>query len=114
MGSSGGCQDPGKVFKGKKMAGHMGNKTRTVQNLLVYQIDPDRDLVFVEGHVPGKRGSMVRVKDAVKKLNQQFQLPYPTYVYDQEEIDRISSNVEAGNRYIVVDPPNENPLATLN
>lgn len=66
-GSTGQCQDPGKVFKGKKMAGQMGNRTRTQQNLQVVQIDADRGLLLIKGSVPGAKGSLVRVIDAVKK-----------------------------------------------
>jgi large subunit ribosomal protein L3 len=66
-GSTGQCQDPGKVFKGKKMAGHMGNKNVTIQNLQVVEIDEEKGLVIVSGNVPGSKGSYVFVKDAIKK-----------------------------------------------
>jgi large subunit ribosomal protein L3 len=66
-GSTGQCQDPGKVFKGKKMAGHMGATRVTTQNLEVIRIDNDRGLVLVKGAVPGSKGSWVTVRDAVKK-----------------------------------------------
>ncbi|MCK8464437.1 50S ribosomal protein L3 [Aliiroseovarius sp. S1339] len=66
-GSTGQCQDPGKVFKGKKMAGHMGNVRVTTQNLEVVKTDADRGLVFIKGAVPGSKGGWVTVKDAVKK-----------------------------------------------
>ena len=66
-GSVGQCQDPGKVFKGKKMAGHMGTARVTTQNLQVVRIDTDRGLVMVKGAVPGNKGGWVTVKDAVKK-----------------------------------------------
>lgn len=66
-GSTGQCQDPGKVFKGKKMAGQMGNVTCTQQNLEIVQVDADRGLLLVKGSVPGAKGSVVRVTDAVKK-----------------------------------------------
>jgi large subunit ribosomal protein L3 len=66
-GSTGQCQDPGKVFKGKKMAGHMGTARVTTQNLQVVRIDTDRGLVMVKGAVPGSKGGWVTVKDAVKK-----------------------------------------------
>jgi large subunit ribosomal protein L3 len=66
-GSTGQCQDPGKVFKGKKMAGHMGTARVTTQNLQVVRIDTDRGLVMVKGAVPGNKGGWVTVKDAVKK-----------------------------------------------
>ena len=66
-GSTGQCQDPGRVFKGKKMAGHMGAARVTTQNLEVVRIDTDRGLIMVKGAVPGARGGWVTVKDAVKK-----------------------------------------------
>ncbi|MGK7654068.1 50S ribosomal protein L3 [Roseovarius sp. B08] len=66
-GSTGQCQDPGKVFKGKKMAGHMGAARVTTQNLQVVKTDADRGLIMVKGAVPGSKGGWVTVKDAVKK-----------------------------------------------
>jgi large subunit ribosomal protein L3 len=66
-GSVGQCQDPGRIFKGKKMAGHMGTTRVTTQNLQVVRIDTDRGLVMVKGAVPGNKGGWVTVKDAVKK-----------------------------------------------
>ncbi len=66
-GSTGQCQDPGKVFKGKKMAGHMGAARVTTQNLQVVRTDADRGLIMVKGAVPGSKGGWVTIKDAVKK-----------------------------------------------
>ena len=66
-GSTGQCQDPGKVFKGKKMAGHLGAVRVTTQNLQVVKTDADRGLILVKGAVPGSKGGWVTVKDAVKK-----------------------------------------------
>jgi len=66
-GSTGQCQDPGKVFKGKKMAGHMGAARVTTQNLQVVKTDTDRGLIMVKGAVPGSKGGWVTIKDAVKK-----------------------------------------------
>ena len=66
-GSTGQCQDPGKVFKGKKMAGHMGAARVTTQNLQVVRTDSDRGLIMIKGAVPGAKGGWVTVKDAVKK-----------------------------------------------
>ena len=66
-GSTGQCQDPGKVFKGKKMAGRLGNKKITTQNLLVLKVDTENNLLIVKGAVPGHKGCMVRVVDAIKK-----------------------------------------------
>jgi len=66
-GSTGQCQDPGKVFKGKKMAGHMGAVRSTTQNLQVVRTDTDRGLIMIKGAVPGSKGGWVTIKDAVKK-----------------------------------------------
>ena len=67
QGSTGQCQDPGRVFKGKKMAGHMGAERVTVQNLKVFSIDAEKGLLLVKGAVPGAKGSWVFLRDAVKK-----------------------------------------------
>lgn len=66
-GSTGQCQDPGRVFKGKKMAGHMGSVRVTTQNLQVVKTDAERGLIMVKGAVPGSKGGWVTIKDAVKK-----------------------------------------------
>ena len=66
-GSTGQCQDPGRVFKGKKMAGHMGASRVTVQNLQVVSTDVERGLILVKGAVPGPKSGWVQVTDAVKK-----------------------------------------------
>ncbi|MBO6604109.1 MULTISPECIES: 50S ribosomal protein L3 [Rhodophyticola] len=66
-GSTGQCQDPGRVFKGKKMAGHMGAAKVTTQNLQVVRTDADRGLIMIKGAVPGSKGGWVTIKDAVKK-----------------------------------------------
>jgi large subunit ribosomal protein L3 len=66
-GSTGQCQDPGKVFKGKKMAGHLGAVRVTTQNLQVVRTDAERGIIMVKGAVPGSRGGWVTIKDAVKK-----------------------------------------------
>lgn len=66
-GSTGQCQDPGRVFKGKKMAGHMGAVRVTTQNLQVVRTDAERGLIMVKGAVPGSKGSWVTVRDAVKR-----------------------------------------------
>ena len=65
-GSTGHSQEPGKVFKGKKMAGHMGDARVTTQNLQVVSTDPDRGVILIRGAVPGARGGWVLVRDAVK------------------------------------------------
>ena len=69
-GSIGQNQTPGRVFKGKKMSGHMGNVRRTVQNLEVVRVDVDRNLLLIKGAVPGHKGGSVIVRPAVKGGNQ--------------------------------------------
>jgi large subunit ribosomal protein L3 len=66
-GSTGGRQDPGKVFKNKRMAGHMGDVTVTTQNLRVVRADAEKGLLLVEGAVPGAKGGWILVRDAVKR-----------------------------------------------
>jgi large subunit ribosomal protein L3 len=78
-GSTGQCQDPGKVFKGKKMAGHMGDERVTVQNLTIVRTDDDKGIVLVEGGVPGAKGAWILLKDAVKKARNE-EAPYPAAV----------------------------------
>ena len=65
-GSTGQCQDPGKIFKGKKMAGQMGNTRVTTQNLEIVSTDADRGLILVKGAVPGSKGAWIIVRDAIK------------------------------------------------
>ena len=75
-GSTGNSQDPGKVFKGKKMAGHMGDARRTSQNITVVSTDVERGLIMVNGSVPGAKGGYVLVSDA-KKRGLPEGLPFP-------------------------------------
>ena len=72
-GSTGQNQDPGRVFKGKKMAGRMGNKKVTKQNLKVIDVDSENNLLMVKGSVPGKKNSIVYLKDSVKKSKWKYQ-----------------------------------------
>ena len=86
-GSTGQCQDPGKVFKGKKMAGRLGNKKITVQNLKVLNIDSDNNLLVIKGAIPGHKGSLIRIVDAVKK-NQSIK---PDTVEPENKDEEINS-----------------------
>ena len=80
-GSTGNRQDPGRVFKNKKMAGHMGARNRTQQNLEIVRTDADRGLLFVKGSVPGHKGGWLTVADAIK-LPRDESAPYPAGLID--------------------------------
>ena len=81
-GSTGNRQDPGRVFKNKKMAGHMGARNRTQQNLEVVRTDPIRGLLFIKGSVPGHKGSWLTVSDAIK-LPRHDSAPYPAGLLEE-------------------------------
>ena len=68
-GSTGQRQDPGKVFKGKKMAGHMGDKFRTMQNLEIIKTDLENELLYLKGSIPGSKNTEILVKKSVKVIN---------------------------------------------
>ena len=67
-GSTGQRQDPGKVFKNKKMAGHMGDRIRTIQNIEIIKSDPENNLLYLKGSIPGSKNTEVLVKKAVKNI----------------------------------------------
>ena len=92
-GSTGQCQDPGKVFKGKKMAGHMGASRVTSQNLKVVETDAENGLIMVKGAVPGSKGTWVKVQDAVKKTLPE-EAPFPAGL---RETGLSSENNEAND-----------------
>ncbi|MFC0341714.1 50S ribosomal protein L3 [Paracoccus niistensis] len=94
-GSTGQCQDPGKVFKGKKMAGHLGAVRVTTQNLQVVRTDADRGLIMVKGSVPGSKGGWVTIKDAVKKPSAENTI-YPAALRSAErEAKRLAEEAAA-------------------
>jgi large subunit ribosomal protein L3 len=93
-GSTGGRQDPGKVFKNKKMAGHMGDVRVTTQNLKVVATDAARGLIFVEGAVPGHEGGFVTIKDAAKRKAPKG-LPYPAALKTKGEAAPAAESAEA-------------------
>ena len=95
-GSTGQCQDPGKVFKGKKMAGHMGARRVTTQNLEVVKTDEDRGVIFIKGAVPGSKGGWIMVRDAVKKSLPE-NAPFPAGVRGQNNAknDAVASEAPA-------------------
>ena len=111
-GSTGQRQDPGKVFKGKKMAGHMGDRQRTQQNLEVVRTDADRGLIFVKGSVPGAKNSWLLVADAVK-LAQPDDLPFPGAIVQEALNDPLppeeAANEEAVTEEAAADTPAEAP-----
>ena len=79
LGSTGQCQDPGKVFKGKKMAGHMGDDHKTLQSLQVVKIDSTKNIICVKGSTPGARGAWLVVEDSIKQKNiKDFDIKIPT------------------------------------
>ncbi len=84
QGSTGNSQDPGKVFKGKKMAGHLGDARVTTQNLEVVSTDEARGLILIRGAVPGAKGSWVLVRDAVKRAAPEG-LPFPAALRGKDE-----------------------------
>jgi large subunit ribosomal protein L3 len=92
-GSTGNRQDPGRVFKGKKMAGHMGDRQRTQQNLEIVRTDPERGLLFVKGSVPGHKNSWLVVRDALKIRHDE--LPFPG-VMRRNEAEFATEEADAG------------------
>jgi large subunit ribosomal protein L3 len=95
-GSTGQRQDPGKVFKNKKMAGHMGARNRTQQNLEIVGTDVERGLLFVKGSVPGSKGGWLFVKDAVKVPRPEG-APFPAAIRDPRHgEEHVVASVEPG------------------
>ncbi len=90
-GSTGQCQDPGKVFKGKKMAGHLGDRNVTIQNLKVLKIDKENNLILVKGSVPGHKGSLINIVDSIKKDFSKLKNTVDTNIL----ADRNNSNQES-------------------
>jgi large subunit ribosomal protein L3 len=123
-GSTGNSQDPGRVFKGKKMAGQMGNRQRTIQNLQVVAADEERGLIFIKGGLPGSKGSWVSLKDAVKKALPS-EAPYPAGIKgaksslnnesEKTELnEKEAEKVNSGNQTINVDVKSEDKDIALN
>lgn len=118
-GSTGQCQDPGRVFKGKKMAGHMGARNRTAQNLKVIAVDEEQGLIFVTGAVPGSKKGWVTVHDAVKKALPEG-VPFPAALLTQDkkaadkpkeetagQVDEVETVVEASAEAAPEEPVKE-------
>ena len=87
-GSTGQRQDPGKVFKNQKMAGHMGDKLRTIQNIEIIKSDPENDLLYLKGSIPGSKNSEVLVKKAVKNIKK---LTIPQKI---EKIEKLKKTLD--------------------
>ncbi len=105
-GSTGQCQDPGKVFKGKKMAGHMGAVRRTQQNLEIVSTDSERGLILVKGAIPGSKGGYVYVTDAIKRVTKE-ELPFPAaLVGDDVALEEVVAE-EAVTAEAAVEAPAE-------
>jgi large subunit ribosomal protein L3 len=94
-GSTGNRQDPGRVFKNKKMAGHMGARNRTQQNLEIVRTDPIRGLLFIKGSVPGHKGSWLTVTDAIK-LPRHDSAPYPAAILETAKPAAEQEHAPAG------------------
>jgi len=92
-GSTGQCQDPGKVFKGKKMAGHMGFERVTVQNLEVVDVDAERGLIMIRGAIPGAKGGWIEISDALKKTLPEG-VPMPAGI--KAEAEAVTDGDDAG------------------
>jgi len=110
-GSTGQCQDPGKVFKGKKMAGHMGSVSVTTQSLEVISTDVDRGLILIKGAIPGSKGSYIVVRDALKKTLPE-NVPMPAATRDPGEVIDGDKVVDIGEVVVsseVVDNLAEQP-----
>jgi len=88
-GSTGQNQDPGKVFKGKKMAGHMGDKVRTIQNLEIIKSDFENNLIFVKGSIPGSKNSLVLVHKKAKNINRSTTLEKVNALQKSQETDKV-------------------------
>ena len=94
LGSTGNRQDPGKVFKGKKMAGHAGDRRVTVHNLVVVQSDAERGLIMLRGAVPGAKGGYVLIRDAVKRPGAEG-VPFPAAVRAPSGVGEAGQDVPA-------------------
>lgn len=115
LGSTGACQDPGKVWKGKKMAGRMGHKRVTAQNKRIVKIDRGRDLLYVLGGVPGPHGAWLEIRDAIRRplfgnttLVRELVPPQPTFEYEEE----IDGSGQPGHE-IFMPLPQKDPVSLL-
>ncbi|MEE4539876.1 MAG: 50S ribosomal protein L3 [Erythrobacter sp.] len=105
-GSTGQRQDPGKVFKGKKMAGHMGDRQRTQMNLEVVRTDADRGLLFIKGSVPGSKNGWLLVRDAIK-LPLSDDLPFPGAVRETSKPSNDEIAADASEQDVATAVPSQ-------
>lgn len=113
LGSTGQCQDPGKVFKGKKMAGHMGARRVTVQNLQIVRTDDDQGVILIRGGIPGWKEGWVLISDAVKKAVPD-DAPFPAGLRQSAETEaELNSEADSETQAVADDaaPDAENPEA---
>ena len=109
-GSTGQCQDPGKVFKGKKMAGHMGMARVTTLNLEVVRTDAERGLILVKGAVPGSKGAWIYVRDAIKKPLPEG-VPLPAALKEASEAKPVKDEAPAKEETAAEETPAEDAPA---
>lgn len=113
LGSTGQCQDPGKVFKGKKMAGHMGARRVTVQNLQIVRTDDDQGVILIRGGIPGWKEGWVLISDAVKKAVPD-DAPFPAGLRQSAETEaELNSEADSETQAAAdeAEPDAENPEA---
>ena len=106
-GSTGQCQDPGKVFKGKKMAGHMGAARNTTQNIEVVHVDNDEGVVLLGGAVPGPKNGWLLISDAIKVARPQ-DAPFPAGLSDDTNVADLAPAEEAAAQEAV--PAGKTPV----
>ena len=110
-GSTGQCQDPGKVFKGKKMAGQMGAKRVTIQNLEIVSVDDENGLILVQGSVPGPKNGWILLSDAIKKKTPD-EAPFPAGLLEEKPSNENKDNTASEEIDLSTEKKNENESLT--
>ena len=106
-GSTGQCQDPGRTFKGKKMAGQMGNKKVTIHNLEVVKIDNEDETILIKGAVPGSKGTLLIVRDAIKPKSLVAKIKKEEITEDLSKKEEKAELKEAESKETSQEKPNE-------
>ena len=106
-GSTGQCQDPGRTFKGKKMAGQMGNKKVTIHNLEVVKIDNEDGTILIKGAVPGSKGTLLIVRDAIKPKSLLAKIKKEEITEDLSKKEEKAELKEAESKETSQEKPNE-------